>query len=57
MLKSRSAKLAKKLGHNDFKATEGWLSRWKCGFGIKCKKAHGEKDCADAVRAEQWKST
>jgi hypothetical protein len=50
-------KLAKRLGHNDFKATDGWLCRWKCRFGIKFKKAHGKKGNADAVNAEQWEST
>jgi hypothetical protein len=33
------------------------LSQWKCRFGIKFKKAHGEKGSDDAVSAEQWKST
>jgi hypothetical protein len=33
------------------------LSCWKCRFGIKFKKAHGEKGIVDAVSAEQWKST
>jgi hypothetical protein len=47
----------KKLGHNDFKATDGWLSLRKCRFGIKFKKAHGKNDSADAVSAEKWKST
>jgi hypothetical protein len=32
------------------------LSRWKCRFGIKFKKTHGEGS-AHAVSAEQWKST
>jgi hypothetical protein len=49
--------VAKRLGHNDLKATDGWLSRWKCRFGIKFKMAHDEKGSADAVSAEQWKST
>jgi hypothetical protein len=48
MLKSKSEELAKKLGHNNFKATDGWLSQWKCRFGIKFKKAHSEKNRADA---------
>jgi hypothetical protein len=52
MVKSRSEELAKRLRHNDFRATDGWLSRWKYGFGIKFKKAHGEKNTADAVSAE-----
>ena len=29
ILKSKSEELVKKLGHNDFTATDGWLSRWK----------------------------
>jgi hypothetical protein len=44
---------ATKLGHKDFKATDGWLSRWKFSFGIKLKKAQSKKDIADAVSAEQ----
>jgi hypothetical protein len=50
MLKSSADKLAKKLGHNDFKATDGWLSQWKCRFGIKLKKTYSMKDSADAVK-------
>ena len=55
MLKSKSEEFAKKLSHIDFKATDGWLSRWKTRFGIKFKKAHGEKASADFASAEQWK--
>jgi hypothetical protein len=40
-LKSKS-RLAKRLGHNDFRATDGWLSWWKCRLGTKFKKAFGE---------------
>jgi hypothetical protein len=57
MLKSKSQEFVKKLGHNDFTATDGWLSRWKCRFGIKFKNAHGEKESADALSAEQRKDT
>jgi hypothetical protein len=28
-----NSKLAKKLGHNDFKATDGWLSQWRYTLG------------------------
>jgi hypothetical protein len=56
MLKSKSEELAKRLGHNNFKAIDGWMSRWKCRFGMNFKKENSEKGCADAVRAEQWKS-
>jgi hypothetical protein len=56
MLKKKSEKLAKKQGRDDFKATDGWLSRWKCRHDTKFKKAHGEKDSAEVVFAEEWKS-
>jgi hypothetical protein len=55
VLKKKSEELAKKLGHDGFKATDGWLSRWKCRHDNKFKKTHGEKDGAD-VGAEEWKS-
>jgi hypothetical protein len=57
MLKRLSEELAKKLGHNDFKARDGLLSKQKCRFGIKLKKGYGEKGSVDAVNGEQWKST
>jgi hypothetical protein len=44
VLKTKSEELAKKLGHNDFKATDGWLSRWKHTHGIKFMKTHGDKE-------------
>jgi hypothetical protein len=52
MLRSKSVELAKKFGHNDCKATAGWLSRCKCMFGIKIKKSHGKKYGADTVIAQ-----
>jgi hypothetical protein len=39
------------MGHNDCKANDDWLSQWKCRFGIKFKKSHGEKGSSDAVSA------
>ena len=44
--------LAKKLGHTNFVATEGWLSRWKARHQIRYKQAHGEKGSAD-ISAEE----
>ena len=56
MLKSKSEEFAKKLGHIDFKATDGWLSRWKTRSSIKFKKALGEKASADFANSKlQWK--
>jgi hypothetical protein len=52
-----SEKLAKKLGHNDFKATDGWLPPRKCRFGTKFKKVQGEKDSAEqqkSIKLPNW---
>lgn len=57
VMKAKSEEIAKKLGHNDFKATDGWLSRWKARHNIKLKKIHGEKSSADNVSSEQWRNT
>jgi hypothetical protein len=57
MLKSSQEDLATNLRHNNFKATDGLLSQWKCRFGIKFEKAYGKKANADAVNVEQRKPT
>ena len=56
VLEEKANHLAGLLGKPEFKATNGWLSRWKSRHGIKFKKAHGEKD-ADVDAADQWLST
>lgn len=38
ILKAKAVDLAQQLGHMDFKATDGWLSRWKSRHNIKLKK-------------------
>ncbi|XP_071056889.1 tigger transposable element-derived protein 6-like [Onthophagus taurus] len=56
ILKEKADNFAKRLpGHENFKATDGWLSRWKVRHGIKCKKAHGEKNSSNVETAEKWK--
>ena len=57
ILKEKAEDLAKKLGHTNFVATEGWLSRWKARHQIRYKQAHGEKGSADIKSAEEWTST
>ena len=47
VLEEKANHLAALLGNRDFKATNGWLCRWKSRNGIKFKKAHGEKKDAD----------
>lgn len=46
--------LAKKLGEEDFRATDGWLTRWKERHGIIYEKLQGEKADADECEAEEW---
>ena len=57
ILKKKAEDLAKKLGHTNFVATEGWLSRWKARHQIWYKQAHGKKGSADIKSAEEWTST
>ncbi|KFM74085.1 Tigger transposable element-derived protein 4, partial [Stegodyphus mimosarum] len=57
MIKCKAEELAKNLGHDEFKATDGWLFRWKSRHDIKFKKAHGEKESAHSAGAKEWKST
>ena len=47
LLMEKAAQLAEGLGIQDFKATVGWLERWKERNNIKFKKQHGEKQDAD----------
>ncbi|XP_060879159.1 tigger transposable element-derived protein 4-like [Metopolophium dirhodum] len=44
MLKCKAEELSRKIGNNQFIATDGWLSRWKNRHEIKFKRVHGEKD-------------
>ena len=56
VLMTKAEELAQKLGRSTFKATNGWLERWKNRNEIVCKKSHGEKKSADHISAETWKS-
>ena len=56
VLEEKATHLAGLLGKPEFKATNGWLCRWKSRHGMKFKKAHGEKKDADVDAAEQWSS-
>jgi len=54
MLEQKAEFFAQKIGHSDFKATEGWISRWKDRHNIKFKRFHGEKSSADTNGANEW---
>jgi len=54
LIMEKANSLAEGLGLADFKATVGWLERWKERNNIKLKKQHGEKQDADDWGAERW---
>ena len=57
ILEEKANQLAEQLGNPDFKATNGWICRWKNRHGIKYKKQHGEKSDADTTAADTWSTT
>lgn len=57
IFKAKSEELDKKLGSIDFKATDGWLSRWKVRRNIKFRRSHGVKGSSDSESAELMKKT
>ncbi|GBO08023.1 hypothetical protein AVEN_39143-1, partial [Araneus ventricosus] len=42
------------IGDSDFKATDGWLTRWKDRNIIVYRKLHGENQDTDSASAEDW---
>jgi hypothetical protein len=57
ILEEKATQLAAQLNQPDFKATSGWISRWKSRNAISYKKCHGEKNDADTTAAHTWSST
>ena len=47
--------LARELGKDDFKATDGWLNRWKKRYGLTFTKLQGEAAEADEASADDWR--
>lgn len=56
LLNQKAEDLARQLNITDFKATNGWLCRWKERNQISFKKIHGEASDADEAAASSWKS-
>ncbi|XP_023314369.1 tigger transposable element-derived protein 6-like [Trichogramma pretiosum] len=54
LLKAKAEDLSKKLGKENFKATDGWLSRWRGRENIVYRKPHGEQAEADFTSANEW---
>ena len=47
LLCAKAEEIAEALGHDDFKATNGWFYRWKIRYGLIFKNIHGEAQDAD----------
>jgi hypothetical protein len=43
LIRQKAEELAKKMGKDDFVATEGWFHRWKKRENIIYKRTHGEQ--------------
>ena len=54
LLKTKAEDLAIKLDRKEFKATDGWLTRWLRRENIVFCKLHGEQAEADKKGAENW---
>ncbi|XP_025193423.1 tigger transposable element-derived protein 6-like [Melanaphis sacchari] len=57
LLRQKAEDLAKKMGKDDFVATEGWFQRWKKRENISFIKTHGEQGEADFSAAQSWFKT
>ena len=54
ILRDKAEDLAKKLGHDEFKASSGWLSRLLKRRDISRKKKHGEAQSSDFQASTDW---
>jgi len=57
IFKAKSENLPRKLGNDEFRATEGCLSKRKVRHDIKFKRAHDEEASANSDGSDEWKLT
>ncbi|XP_025198312.1 tigger transposable element-derived protein 6-like [Melanaphis sacchari] len=57
ILRQKAEELAKKIGIENFIASEGWFHRWKKRENIVYKRTYGEQKDADFSAAENWLKT
>jgi hypothetical protein len=56
ILQTKASLLAKELGHNDFKCSDGWLHRFKQRKGISFRVIRGEAHDVDGGVVEGWRA-
>ena len=55
MLLLKGQEFPKEIGYENYKNLDmNWISRWKVGEDIVCKRLHGEADLVDQQGAEDW---
>lgn len=54
LIQAKAAEIAKELGHNNFKASNGWLDRFKKAHNITCRIISGESAEVDTEVDEDW---
>jgi len=54
ILKEKAKFFATKLGHKQFKASQGWLSNWKIRNNVVFRKICGEKASVDQSICSDW---
>ena len=56
ILMQKAEEISKQLGHNEFRASEGWFYRWKKRHDLSYIKLHGEASEANTKAAAEWTS-
>lgn len=57
LLRDKAEELARKLGKENFVATEGWFHRWTKRMNVVYKKPQGEQRDADVSAVDSWLAT
>lgn len=56
MVKTKAEQFAARLGHNDFKASNGWLDNFKKRHDIGFRKVSGESASVSDEVSSEWKA-
>ena len=57
ILKNKAKEFAEKLNVKNFKASDGWLDRWKTRHNVTFKAVSGEEDACTSSMTAPWKET